>query len=178
MATEEPLEDRLWDLPPDFAAWINNINSIWNFPTPGVNAENVHLVFAASPFCAAESANKRFEALVNRKPELQPRFFNRRQYEAELREFPGESYVIIDGPEKSSEGMNLIWVVERRFTTIDRTARSEEDRYSIEVRGHYVVVADRIFAAPTLMEVLQARWVSHVLQTASSRRRCNMLMNE
>ena len=168
MATEEPLDDRIWSLPEAYASWVDGINAQWGHAAPGVNAENVHLVFAASPFCSAESANKRFEALVNRKRELEPKFFNRKQYEVELREFPGESYVVIEGPTESKPGTNLVWVVEKRFTTVDRAARREEDRYAVEVRGHYIVVADRIFAAPTLMDVLQSRWVGHVSTVLSS----------
>jgi hypothetical protein len=67
----------------------------------------VCLIFSLSPFCGPESANKCFEMLVNRKPELLPRYFNRDTFEDEVKEFPGESSIIVAGlrrtPPKSDD---------------------------------------------------------------------------
>jgi hypothetical protein len=154
---EEPTEDTLWQLPPNYYDWLNGINAQWGFQ-PGVNAENVHLVFNASPFCTADSANKRFENLVNTagRADLVPRYFNRRQCEEELAQYPGDSYVVIAGPERSTPEMNLLWVVRKQHRTITDRATKQSD---VDVRGHYIVIADQIIAAPTLMDVLQSRWV-------------------
>jgi hypothetical protein len=164
---EEPLEDRLWSLPPDYAPWLEGINQQWGFP-PGVNAENVHLFFSVSIFCDPGSANKQFETLVNRKPEYLPKYFNRRLFEQELEEYPGDSYVIIEGPERTPGGgeeeVNMLWVVRKQFRTIDRNNGTSE----VDVRGHYVIVADRIIAAPTLMDLLQSRWVGRQSSPALS----------
>ena len=103
---------------------------------------------------------------MNKHPELYPSYFNRQDFEREIAEYPGESYVVILGPgtrvvgkgtERGEvvperEGENPLWVVERRW---------REGRGGVfEVRGHYVVVADRILMGPSVWDVLQARWVS------------------
>jgi hypothetical protein len=178
MAAEESLDDRIWQLPAEYASWIEGINAQWRFPVPGVNAENVHLVFAASPFCDPGSANKRFESEVNQHPEKQPQFFNRKLYQQQLNLYTlADAYYVVDGPEKSTPGMNLVWVVEKRFNEVDRSKPERsimegKEGYDYQVRGHYIVVADQIIAAPTLMDVLQSRWVCQVPCSSSSSRSC------
>jgi hypothetical protein len=164
---DEPLEDRMWIVPPEFTPWLEGINSTWGFP-PGINAENVHLVFTASPFCDAGSANKRFEAFVNKNPDQLPKYFDRRKFEHELSLFPGDSYVIIAGPERTTmpqEVVNMLWIVRKQWREIDRNEGTDR----VETRGHYVIVADRIIAAPTLMDLLQSRWVSAISRKETSR---------
>ncbi|KIV99033.1 uncharacterized protein PV09_09260 [Verruconis gallopava] len=176
--SDEPLEDTLWVFPPEYYPWLDGINHEQHFPTPGINAENVHLVFNLSPFCTSESANKRFEMLVNRKPELLPRYFNREAFEQEIAEFPGDSFVIVAGPRKTpknGEEPNLLWVVERRYTVLDRGAIEESEKKVVEVRGHYVIVADRIFAAPTLMDIVQSRWTASMLHLSTFYRTASSL---
>ena len=167
MATDEPLEDRIWELPNEYRDWLEGTNLQWGFP-PGVNSHNVHLVFNVSPFCHPSSANKRFENQVNKSPELTPRFFNRALFEADIATYPGDRYVVVAGPGTKYSGEdgwereevvpavlgegNPLWVVEWRF--------SEGRGGEWSTRGHFVVVADRIIAAPSVMDLLQSRWVS------------------
>ena len=155
---EDSLEDILWSMPqePVWQGWLDNTNREWGYQ-PGINAENVHLFFNISPFCTPNSANKQVEQLVMQRPELRPRYFRRDLFERELEQYPGEAFLVKDGPKKSSPGMNMLWIVERRWREIDRN--TEPPTSTVDVLGYYVIVADRIFAAPTVMDVVQSRWV-------------------
>jgi hypothetical protein len=173
MTTEAPLENRTWTASidaPGVLPWLAYIGPEHNHPA-GLNGSNIHLLFHQSPFCTPFSGNKRFEAQIA-DPEhawKTPRYFRRDEYEKETALFPEEYFVIVEGPGtveggRSDRGSddNLLWVVEQR----DNSGRGSGESY--KVKDHYIIVADMIFAGPSVWEVLQSRWVCLIFLSSSS----------
>jgi len=155
------LDETVWTLDPAFFhTWLNplNIERGW---TLGVNAENVHIYFTESIFCEASSSNKAFQQdtqIYQPPPELIDAYFDRKKFNANLATRSGTEYIVVDGPEKTTPGMNPVWVIRRQVRVKNRMG-GEDD---VTTTGTFFVVQDRVYQAPSLWDMLQSRLVCYL----------------
>lgn len=159
MEDAAPIDETVWTLDPQHMQyWLNPLNAERGW-APGVNAENVHIYFTQSIFCEASSSNRAFQQDTNENqqpsPDLVAAYFDRKKFHANLATRSGTEYVIVDGPERTTPDMNPVWVVRRQIRVKNRMG-GEDD---LTTTGTFFIVQDRVYQAPSLWDMLQARLV-------------------
>lgn len=81
---------------------------------------------------------------------------DRTKFEAALENMGGLEYRIVEGPLKTTEGMNPVWV----FRKQDRQKRRNDGLPDIvTVIGTYYAIGDKIYQAPSLQDIVKGRLV-------------------
>lgn len=119
----------------------------------GVNADNIHLYFLASPYVDNSSNNRNTQVQAESSPELFSMLGNREQFESTIIKSLGLNYLVEDGPQENSPDMNPVWVIRAQNRT--QTGDPGEN----ELEGTYFAFAETIYQAPSLQDVINCRLV-------------------
>ena len=128
----------------------------------GVNANNIHLYFLASPYVDNSSNNRNTQVQAESSPELFATLGNRAAFEKAIQESLGLNYLIEDGPKENSPDMNPVWVIRG----LNKTQHGDPGVNELE--GTYFAFAETIYQAPSLQDVINCRLVCTKLAFGTS----------
>ncbi|KAF2664979.1 hypothetical protein BT63DRAFT_81610 [Microthyrium microscopicum] len=142
------MEERLLNGKPfDEIAWRNN--DLINFLN-GVWPENVHRYFLFSDFCDKDSTNSTTATQLSGNPNTHGAVYDRAEFERQVKAAKGKEYLVVDGPDKTVDGFNPVWVIRKQQR--NRTAGGRPDDVSLE--GTYFCVNQQLYQSPSLYDIM------------------------
>lgn len=142
---EPPLDEIQW----------KDLQQVWQFPG-GLHTNTVLMYFASSPFFDPTSNNAVLfnQAVYN--PNMAYLVQTREVFEDRLRSMSGLEFMVAQEPAETSPGAGTgVWVIHKQ-TRRKRPGQDDE----ITVHAAYYMVAENIYMAPTLADILTYRLVS------------------
>lgn len=119
---------------------------------PQLNTNNILWYFANSPYFDHSSNNSALVQHAASAPNRDAIFFNRHNFETELRErFPtGRQFVVVSEPKAEGEP----WVIQKQNKSYDK-----DKNIVVEAEATYYTIGTSIFKAPSLGDVMKSRLV-------------------